>query len=345
MESNSSEKIQSPEKTPILVTGGAGFIGSHLVDHLLKIGHPVSIIDDLSTGSLDNIQHMLDRSDVEFVEGTILDAELVDKLVSRTQLIFHLAAVVGVKNVVTEPRRGIEVNVGGTENILRSAAKVGARVVLASSSEVYGISNEIPFVEDGPRLLGPTHIQRWSYAASKALDEHLGLTYASDGLPVSAVRYFNAYGPRIVESGYGSVIARFMSQAFKGEPLTLYGDGNQTRSFTYIDDTIAGTYLAGTHPAAIGQVFNIGSGDETSIRELATTICRQAGCEPIFETVSFEDIFGPDFQDIERRVPSIEKAKSKLGFQPKYSLEEGLELTIRWARKNYISANSASSGN
>jgi UDP-glucose 4-epimerase len=328
------------ENTPVLVTGGAGFIGSHLVDFLLSRGHRVTILDDLSTGSRANIAHVVDNPQCRFVEGTVLDWDVVNDLVGDTELVFHLAAVVGVKNVVEHPRRGIEVNVGGTENVLRAASRCGARVVLASSSEVYGVSREIPFVEDGPRVLGPTQVQRWSYAASKALDEHLGLTYAAEGLPVCAVRYFNAYGPRIDESGYGSVIARFMAQAFKKETLTLYGDGNQTRSFTYISDTIAGTYLAGTRPAAIGQVFNIGSGVETSIRQLAVEICRQIGVDPIFDYVPFKDVYGPAFQDVYRRVPSIEKARNMLGFEPGVDLEQGLAKTIAWARANYASANS-----
>ncbi len=331
----------SPQKTPVLVTGGAGFIGSHLVDHLLELGHRVTILDDLSTGSPANIEHAVKDSGCEFVEGTVLDKKLVEDLVSESRLVFHLAAVVGVKNVVENPRQGIEVNVGGTENILKAAAKNGARVVLASSSEVYGISREIPFVEDGPRLLGPTNVQRWSYAASKALDEHLGFTYAADGLPVTSIRYFNAYGPRIDESGYGSVIARFMSQAFKDEPLTLYGDGNQTRSFTFVDDAVQGTYLAGTHPAAVGEVFNIGSRTETSIRELALEICALIGCEPVFTCTPFEEVFGNNFQDIYRRVPSVEKAKTLLGFEPNVTLQEGLKSTISWARRNYASAGSA----
>ncbi len=331
----------TPDKTPVLVTGGAGFIGSHLVDFLLDKGHKVSILDDLSTGSHGNIAHCVDNPGCGFIEGTILDSDLVDKLISGAKLVFHLAAVVGVKNVVEFPRKGIEVNVGGTENVLRSAASYKCRVVLASSSEVYGHSRDIPFKEDGDRVLGPTNIQRWSYAASKALDEHLGLTYAAEGLPVSAVRYFNAYGPRIDESGYGSVIARFMSQAFKGEKLTLYGDGNQTRSFTYVSDTVEGTYLAGTHPDAVGEVFNIGSGDETSIRDLAHEICRIIGNDPAFDFKSFEDVYGPAFQDIYRRVPSIEKARNLMGFEPVLSLRDGLEKTIEWAREHYVSANNS----
>lgn len=328
----------SEKYNPVFVTGGAGFIGSHLTDFLLSNGHDVTILDDLSTGSLKNIEHVTGHQKCEFIEGDILDSRLVDKLVSESKLVFHLAAVVGVKNVVREPRRGIEVNVGGTENVLRSASKHGSRVLLASSSEVYGTAREIPFLEDGPRLLGPTHIQRWSYAASKALDEHLGFSYAADGLEVSAVRYFNAYGPRIDESGYGSVIARFISQAFRHEPLTLFGDGNQTRSFTYIDDTIKGTYLAGTHPDAVGEVFNIGSGDETSIRELANEICRHIGVEPVFKYIPFEEAYGPSFQDIYRRVPSVRKARSIIGFNPETDLKTGLEKTIEWARKYFISA-------
>ncbi len=331
----------TPENTPVLITGGAGFIGSHLVDFLLGRGHRVSILDDLSTGSIENIGHVVDDPQCKFIEGTILDSELVDNLVGDAKLVFHLAAVVGVQNVVSFPRKGIEVNVGGTENILKSASKHKCRVVLASSSEVYGVSRDIPFREDGDRVLGPTHVQRWSYAASKALDEHLGLTYAAEGLPVSAVRYFNAYGPRIDESGYGSVIARFLSQAFKGEDLTLFGDGNQTRSFTYVSDTVMGTWLAGTHPAAVGEVFNIGSGTETSIRELAHAICEKIGCDPVFKFIPFEDVYGPAFQDIYRRVPSIEKAREMLGFEPEIPLKDGLAKTIEWAKGNYKSANSS----
>ncbi|MCX6647464.1 MAG: GDP-mannose 4,6-dehydratase [bacterium] len=331
------------ENCNVLVTGGAGFIGSHLTDYLLGKGHGVTIIDDLSTGSLDNIGHLLDDPRVKFIEGTILDPELVEYFVKKCDLIFHLAAVVGVKNVVDFPRHGIEVNVGGTEIVLRSAAEHKCRIVLASSSEVYGISTDIPFREDGDRVLGPTNVQRWSYAASKALDEHLGLTYAADGLPVSAVRYFNAYGPRIQESGYGSVIARFMTQAFSGGNITLYGDGSQTRSFTYVADTVRGTYLAGTHPDAVGEIFNIGSRVETSVRELATAICKLTNVKPVFETIPFEEIFGSNFQDIGRRVPCIDKAEKLLGFVPEISLEEGLKKTIAWARKNYKSANSTHS--
>jgi len=329
-----------PESTTVLVTGGAGFIGSHLVDFLLAKGHRVIVLDDLSTGSRANLAQAIENPRCRFVEGTVLDSKLVNDLVGEASLVFHLAAVVGVKNVVENPRRGIEVNVGGTENVLRAAARFGARVVLASSSEVYGMSREIPFTEDGPRVLGPTEVQRWSYAASKALDEHLGLSYAAEGLPVTSVRYFNAYGPRIDESGYGSVIARFIAQAFRGEPLTLYGDGNQTRSFTYIDDAVMGTYLAGTHKNAPGEIFNIGSGAETSIRELAVEICNQIGVEPVFKYVPFEKVYGPAFQDVYRRVPSIEKAKRMLGFQPLTDLKEGLAKTIAWARENFICANS-----
>lgn len=332
----------SSENKSILVTGGAGFIGSHLADFILKKDHKVIILDDLSTGSIDNIVEALKHPNCEFVEGTILDSDLIERLVAKSGLVFHLAAVVGVKNVVSEPRRGIEVNVGGTENVLKSASKHNVRTVLASSSEVYGISRDIPFREDGDRVLGPTHIHRWSYAASKALDEHLGFSYASEGLPVTAARYFNAYGPRIDESGYGSVIARFIAQAFRSEKLTLYGDGNQTRSFTFVSDTVEGTWLAGTHPNAIGRVFNIGSGKETSIRELAIEICRQVGCEAIFEYIPFEDVYGPAFQDIYRRVPSIEQARNLLGFEPSVPLQDGLKMTIEWARNNFVSANSSS---
>lgn len=333
------EHLPDPENTPVLVTGGAGFIGSHLVDFLLERGHRITILDDLSTGSRANIAHIVDNPSVKFIEGTILDSRLVNDLVSDARLVFHLAAVVGVKNVVENPRRGIEVNVGGTENILKAAGRVGSRVVLASSSEVYGVSREIPFKEDGPRVLGPTQVQRWSYASGKALDEHLGFSYAAEGLPVSMVRYFNAYGPRIQESGYGSVIARFISQAFRKEPLTIYGDGNQTRSFTYITDAVMGTYLAGIHPAAIGEVFNIGSGTETSIRQLAVEICSLIGVEPVFEYMPFEEAYGPAFQDIYRRVPCIEKARRLIGFEPLVDLKSGLQKTIAWARENYISAN------
>ncbi len=314
----------------VLITGGAGYIGSHLADRLLAEGHSVTVLDDLSTGSRDNIAHLLGRPDFDWVEGDVRDEALTARLVARCEVVFHLAAVVGVANVVRNPLACIQVNVEGTQAILASAFAHKRRVVFASSSEVYGKSPAMPLREDDDRVLGATRVPRWSYAVSKALDEHLCFAYASRGLEVSVVRYFNSYGPRMSLSGYGSVVARFIMQALGGEPLTVYGDGRQTRCFTYVRDTVEGTVLAAEHPAAVGQAFNIGSETEITVQRLAEQVLELTQSNSPITYVPYEKAFGTDFEEPRRRRPSIEKARRILGFEPVVPLEDGLKETIRW---------------
>ena len=315
-----------------LVTGGAGFIGSHLVDALLASGWEVIVLDDLSTGRRENLAHLDGEPRLRLVVGDVCDADLVESLLSKCRVVYHLAAVVGVAHVLREPLRGLRTNVHGTDAVLAAALRHGARVCLASSSEVYGESEATPFVEDAPSVLGPTWVSRWSYAAAKMLDEHLAFAYARRGLAVSIVRYFNAYGPRLHPDGYGSVVARFISQALAGEPLILYGDGQQTRSFTYVADTVQGTVLAGTEQAALGQVFNIGSEDEVSIAELARAVLAATGSSSPLRSIPYAEAYGPGFAEPRRRRPSIEKARRLLGFAPHTPLVEGLAETVRWFR-------------
>ena len=240
-----------------LVTGGAGYIGSHLVDVLLAEGFDVSVVDNLSTGKIANIEHCLDR--IRFVNGSIMDEHLIEQLVADTDLVFHLAAAVGVKHIVDRPLQSLLTNARGTEIVLEKAFKYWRRVLVASTSEVYGKTSKVPMVEDDDRVLGSTKVHRWGYSTAKALDEHLAFAYADQGLPVSMVRYFNSYGPRLDPAGYGSVVANFLGRALRGEPLVVYGRGEQTRCFTYVSDTVRGTFLAGTSPTAVGTVVNIGN--------------------------------------------------------------------------------------
>lgn len=319
----------------LLVTGGAGYIGSHLVDRLLERGNEVFAIDNLSTGKIGNIQHHLDSDRFHFLNDTILNEALLDRLVSEVDMIYHLAALVGVKYVVDDPLAAIKTNVTGTEVVLGAAFRYWKKVVLTSSSEIYGKSAKIPFREEDDRVLGPTSVGRWSYSTSKAIDEHFAFAYAAQGLPVATVRFFNSYGPRLDEKGYGSVVANFIRQAIKGDPMTVHGDGRQTRCFTYIDDTVEGTLLAGEVKAGEGQVFNIGAETEATILELAQTIKRLTGSRSEIVFVPYRDYYGEGFEDTRRRVPSIDRAKETLGFVPKVKLEEGLTRTIAWCREHY----------
>ena len=319
----------------VLVTGGAGYIGSHLVDHLLAQGEEVYVLDDLSTGKIRNIEHHLASSRFHFINENVLNEGLLDDLVRECTLIYHLAAAVGVKYVVDDPLKAILTNVKGTEVVFHAAYKYWRKVVLASTSEIYGKSQKIPFEEEDDRVLGSTEVDRWSYSTSKAADEHLAFAYHERGLPVAIVRYFNSYGPRLHEKGYGSVIANFIRQALHNEAITVHGDGQQTRCFTYIDDTIAGTVLAGTVRAAEGRVFNIGTTWETSIFELAKTIQGLTGSRSEIVMVPYDVYYGPGFEDTRRRVPSIDRALKVLGYEAKVRLEDGLIQTIEWWTKQY----------
>jgi UDP-glucose 4-epimerase len=312
----------------VLVTGGAGFIGSHLVAALVADGHAVTVLDNLSTGNLSNLTPI--ASSIAFVEGDILDEDLVESHVRRADLVYHLAAAVGVGNIMANPLQSIITNTTGTEHVLRSCHRHLVRVVVASTSEIYGKTPKLPMSEDDDRVLGSTAISRWSYSTAKALDEHLALAYGAEGLPVSIVRYFNSYGPHLDEKGYGSVIANFIRQARSDEPLTVHGDGLQQRCFTFVEDTVRGTILAGTKPEALGSVFNIGSNFEISIADLAQLILDKTKSSSTITHVSYEQRYGSSFEDTRRRVPSLDRARDVLGYSPTVDLSEGLDRTLAW---------------
>jgi UDP-glucose 4-epimerase len=317
----------------VLVTGGAGYIGSHLTDRLLAEGHNVVVVDNLSLGKVANIEHNLKNSRFRFVEGDILDARLLGDLADENDAIYHLAAVVGVKHVLNDPLQTMITNVWGTGVVLEAAARNRRRMVLASSSEVYGKGQAPRLAEDGDRLLGATQVSRWCYATGKALDEHLALAYHRQrGLPVTIVRYFNSYGPRLDPQGYGSVVAKFVNQALDGRPITVHGDGQQSRCFTYIDDTVEGTVRAATADGASGEVLNIARAEETTIRQLAETVRDMIGSPAEIVSVPYQKEFGESFEDTRRRVPDVEKARKVLGFEARVALAEGLARTIGWFR-------------
>ncbi len=319
----------------ILVTGGAGYIGSHLVDALYQEEHQITVLDNLSTGKRANIEHLLSQERFRFLHDSILNERLVDETVSAVDQVYHLAAVVGVKYVVDDPAQCIATNVGGTETVLGAALRHGKRTVIASSSEVYGKSTQVPLAEEDDAVVGPTTVGRWSYALTKALDEHLAMAYAQKGLPVSIVRYFNSYGPRLDPKGYGSVVARFITQARLGQPMTVFDNGEQTRCFTYVQDTVQGTLLAGTVPQAVGRVFNIGSNRETRMLELAEMIRALIGSTSEIVHVPYDNAFGVRFEETRRRVPDVHRAESVLGFRAQTPLEEGLATTIAWFRQTW----------
>lgn len=311
-----------------LVTGGAGFIGSHLVERLLDRGEAVVVLDDFSTGRRANLAHLLDRPNLTIVAGDILDADAVRHAAAGAETIYHLAAAVGVKHVVDDPLRTLRTNVGGTEIVLETAVRLGARVLLASTSEIYGTSPELPYREDGPRVLGPTWTHRWSYSTSKAVDEHLAFALLEGGLSMSIVRYFNIFGPRMHPDGYGSVVARFVGQALAGEPLTVHGDGRQSRAFTHVSEAVEATVRAATLPAAVGEVFNVGSRFEHTIEDVARRIVAVTGSDSPIEHVPYAAVFGEGFEDTRRRVPDVSKIEAVLGWRAEIDLESGLRGVV-----------------
>ena len=317
-----------------LVTGGAGYIGSHLVDRLVHLNHEVTVIDDLSTGNLTNLQAV--HSDVRFVEATILDADVVDTLVAGADVVFHLAAAVGVGHIIEQPLRSLVINTKGAENVITACVKHDRKLLLASTSEIYGKTAKMPMSEDDDRVLGSTTIARWGYSTAKAIDEHLALAHAEHGLRMSIVRYFNSYGPRLDPRGYGSVVANLMRQAIDNEPLTVHGDGSQTRCFTYVDDTVEGTLRAALDLRGEGQIFNVGNDHETSIIDLATTIIAMTGSSSAVQHISYEQRFGKGFEDTKRRIPDVQRARTVLDFNAGISLQDGLQRTLAWWRK-YLS--------
>jgi UDP-glucose 4-epimerase len=318
----------------ILVTGGAGFIGSNLVDTLMEQGHETTVVDNLSVGKVSSIAHHLENDRFHFVNDSILNVGTLERLVRQADLIFHLAAVVGVKYVVQDPLGAIVTNVRGTENVLELAFKYWVQTVVASSSEIYGKSTAVPLSEDGDRLLGPTIVDRWSYSDAKAIDEYFALAYARKGLPVTVVRYFNAYGPRLDPLGYGSVVAHFLSQALRGDPLTVYDDGEQTRCFTYVSDTVEGSIRAATVREAPGQVFNIGSDWEITINDLAHMVRDLTGTSSEIVRVPYSAAYGLRFEETRRRVPDVTRAREVLGFEARTPLVEGLRRTLDWFREH-----------
>ena len=317
-----------------LVTGGAGYIGSHLVDRLVHLNHEVTVIDDLSTGNLTNLQAV--HSDIRFVEASILDADIVDTLVADADVVFHLAAAVGVGHIIEQPLRSLVINTKGAENVITACVKHDRKLLLASTSEIYGKTTKMPMSEDDDRVLGSTTIARWGYSTAKAIDEHLALAHAEHGLRMSIVRYFNSYGPRLDPRGYGSVVANLMRQAIDNEPLTVHGDGSQTRCFTYVDDTVEGTLRAALDLRGEGKIFNVGNDHETSIIDLATTIIAMTGSSSAVQHISYEQRFGKGFEDTKRRIPDVQRARTVLDFNAGVSLQDGLQRTLAWWRK-YLS--------
>jgi UDP-glucose 4-epimerase len=312
----------------ILITGGAGFIGSHLCEILLALGHQVIAIDDLSTGRISNIQHLIGQQGFEFIQDTILNANILERTCAQSSLVIHLAAAVGVKLIVENPVHTIQTNVSGSEMVLRTAHRFGCKVMLASSSEVYGKGVGVPFHEEDDCLIGPTSHSRWAYAASKALDEFLGLAYNHQyGLPVVIMRFFNTIGPR--QTGrYGMVVPRFVRQALSNEALQVYGDGQQTRCFADVADVVRAIQLLMENEQAVGQVFNIGSTHEITIRQLAERIIQLTKSRSEIISIPYDQAYAPGFEDLRRRVPSIERIATLTGFQPQFSLDETLQRVI-----------------
>lgn len=313
----------------LLVTGAAGFIGSHLVERLLSLGHEVYSLDDLSTGQTDNLKSFIRHRKHTFVHDSVSNRRVLSELIQHVDAVFHLAAMLGVKNTVENPLAVIESNVEGTRHVFETAYKNGAKVILASTSEIYGKNAELPFREDSDRVLGPPSVHRWCYATAKAIDEHMAFAYAEKGLAVSVLRYFNTYGPRQTSSQYGGVVARFIKAALTGMPLNVHGDGTQSRCFTYIEDTVAGT-VAALSRKANGFAFNIGTTHSITIRELAHTVRRLANRQSSIVYVPYEEAYGPGYEDMPARVPDLNRARKILRYAPAVSLQTGLKNTIEW---------------
>ena len=317
----------------VLITGGSGFIGGHLAEALLDAGHTVFVLDDLSTGSIENIAHLKGRPGFHYTIDTVFNDAVVAELVDRADVVFHLAAAVGVKLIVQDPVHTLETNVHGTEVVLRHAAKKQKLVFIASTSEVYGKSTDVPFREDADLVMGPTSRHRWAYACSKAMDEFLALAYwKQKHLPVIIVRFFNTVGPRQT-SRYGMVLPTFVRQALANEPITVFGDGKQSRSFTYVGDVVGALLKLMVEPKAIGQVFNIGNPQEVTIGDLADRVKQLTGSTSAIQFVPYEKAYDPGFEDMPRRVPDLTRVHALIGYEPKVHLTEIIERVITEARR------------
>ena len=317
----------------VLITGGAGFVGSHLAEALLDRGDEVFVIDNLSTGSIHNIAHLKNHSRFHYTIDSITNEPLLAELIDRADTIVHLAAAVGVKLIVEAPVHTIETNVHGTEVVLKHANKKKKRVLIASTSEVYGKSGEVPFREDADLVLGPTAKHRWAYACSKMIDEFLALAYWKERkLPVIIVRLFNTVGPR--QTGqYGMVIPNFVRQALAGQPITVFGDGTQSRSFTYVGDVVRAMVALVDEPRAVGQVFNIGNGTEITIADLANKVKQLTESSSAIVRVPYDQAYEAGFEDMPRRVPDISKVRALVGYQPTVELDEILTRVIEYFRQ------------
>jgi UDP-glucose 4-epimerase len=319
-----------------LVTGGSGFIGSHLCEALLARGERVLVLDDLSTGSAANLARLEGRPGLEVRTGSILDHPLVSELVAGSDVVVHLAAAVGVKLIIERPLESLMTNIRGTEIVLDAAARTGARTLVTSTSEIYGKNAEGPVAEDADRILGSPLAARWSYSTAKAVDEILAHAYWTDrGLPTIVVRLFNCVGPR--QTGeFGMVLPTFVRQAVAGDPVTVYGDGRQRRCFCHVKDTVAGLLSLLDHPDAVGQVFNVGARNEISMGDLASLVVAMTGSSSPIVRVPYEDAYARGFEDIQRRVPDISKISTLTGWRPTRGLDEILADVIAFERSRAL---------
>jgi UDP-glucose 4-epimerase len=313
----------------VLITGGAGFLGSHLADAFLARGDEVVALDMCSDAK---IKHILDNPRFSYVQDSVLNPEVVETLVYQADLVYHLAAVVGVEHYVTDPYKVLNVNINGTQTMLKYAARYKKRLVFSSTSEVYGRNPKVPFAEDDDRVLGSTNIDRWCYSTSKAVGEHFCFAYRRMGLKPTIVRYFNVYGPRLDALDKGRVITIFLGQLMRGQDITIVGDGKQTRCFTYVDDAIKATVQAGLLEAAQGGIFNIGNDREYTMLELAEAMIKVFGAGKT-RFVTKEQVYGKSYEDVQRRVPDVTRMRKILGVAANTSLEEGLKRTIAWFRE------------
>ena len=321
--------------THALITGGAGFIGSHLAERLLNAGYTVTIIDNLSTGRVENIQALESHPQFHSAIEDIRNFHVMDRLVSECDIIFHLAAAVGVQRIISEPIETIETNIGGTEVVLKAARRYRKKVMIASTSEVYGKGVRFPFHEDDDSLLGPTTRSRWSYASSKAIDEFLALAYHKEAnLQVVIFRLFNTVGPR-QQGQYGMVLPRFVNWALKGEPIMVYGDGQQQRCFCNVRDVVEAIHNLSENASAIGQVFNIGSSEEITIADLAARVRERAGSGSEIRRIPYEEAYEAGFEDFRRRVPSLDKIRHTIEWEPTTSLDDTIDQMIVYQREEF----------
>lgn len=317
----------------ILITGGAGFIGSHLAERLMELGHEVFVIDNLWTGKLSNIEKIHNHESFHLIVDTILNESVMNELIFKADHVYHLAAAVGVKNIMDHPVETLDINVKGTETVLRLANRFKKKVLIASTSEIYGKHVEHSLAEDDNRVMGSVKKRRWAYACSKTLDEFLALAYFDEKkLPVVITRLFNTVGPR--QTGqYGMVLPTFVQSALLGKPITVFGEGNQSRSFTHVKDVVEALIKLMQEPSSEGEIFNVGNDHEITINELAQKVKEMTGSHSPIDHISYEKAYGPGFEDMERRCPNIEKIKTLIGFQPSYDIEAMIQSVIDYFKE------------